>query len=194
MSGLEGARMESDNVWTYRLRAAKIPFIIIASFYLLSLITGLLSFSLYQSIFMNSLLAYVVIIAAFTIGAHVALVDYEIPQKRVIQGGVLAGLGLGLLSAFISIILLKHTALMGASVDLALAKIAASGSPLVDRAMLETTIMIGAYLSIVLSPIVNGAFGALFSWIGVLVTNKFISPESTNKALASPVKKVNKKK
>ncbi len=189
--------MESEKVWLYRWRAAKIPFFIGGGFYLLSLITAFVSFSLYQSIFMNSLLLYVVLIGAFVVGAHIALVDYHLPRKRVIQGGMLAGAGIGLISALVSIILLKNTALMDVSVNIAMAKVAASGAA-VDASMLETTIMVGAYVGIVISPLINGALGALFTWISALVTKKFVSVDQSE-ASATPimtksVKKSSKKK
>lgn len=162
------------NVWQLRLRAAKIPFIVIGIFYLLSLIFGLTSFSLYESIFMNSILGYVVFIAAFIVGAYVAFVDENIPKKRVVQGGLLAGVGVGLLAAITSIILLKNTALMGVSVDLLLEKAAALGTP-ISESIAETQIMLGAYLSILFSPLINGGLGALFAWIGTIVADRFES-------------------
>jgi hypothetical protein len=35
--------------------------------------------------------------------------------------------------------------------------------------------MLGAYISLFFSPLINGGLGALFAWIGTLVADKFES-------------------
>jgi len=178
--------MVEESVWLLRLRAAKIPFIILSAFFLLSLLAGLFSFSLYESIFMNSWLSFVITIAAFIIGAYIALIDFEIPLKRVVGGGFFAGLGIGIVATVVAIILLHNSPLLETQTNLALEKMAEAGAPPIGVETLEQNILVFSYVGFVTNPLIYGGIGALLAWLGALLAQwfekKFSGEESGKKS------------
>jgi hypothetical protein len=140
------------------------PFYLLLIWTLGAFIISIFSFSLYLSIF-SWYSNLVVSLAVFGIAGWSAVKDHKAGVKESAWSGAILGIIIGLVSAVTSILMIY---LVPAVVDYSLQQALKSGAE-ISREMLVTVSRIGAFASLITSPLINGLIGAGIAAVAGLI-------------------------
>jgi len=152
---------KKTNYWP----AIKVPFWILVAWAVAGLIIANISFSTYMSVF-GQWAALLLTVAVFAFLGYTAVKDHKLPKGDIFKAGALCGALSGLVGAVVGVIMINTVPqLTEYSVTMAVEK---AGSA-VDTAMVESWIKIGAYIQLIIGPVISAAIGGVISWITALI-------------------------
>ncbi|MBW2974778.1 hypothetical protein KY366_03600 [Candidatus Woesearchaeota archaeon] len=155
------AKKEFLDYW----KMIKAPVYVLVAWSVLGLIFGLVSFSLYASIF-SPLAGWILIIAAFSFIGWSAVKDHHQPLNIAAWSGALAGAIYGFASAVISILMFY---LVPEIIKAAISQAAQAGA---NAAAIESFMAIGIYIGLVTGPLISAVIGAIIASITAMIAKK----------------------
>jgi hypothetical protein len=154
-----------EKEFPYYWKIIKIPTFVLIAWSVLGLVLGIVSFSLYASIF-SPAVGYILMIAVFGFIGWMTIKDYKGTVKIAAWAGALAGAITGFIGAIIGILMiyfvpsLMQYAIMQAS--------QAGADAAAVQSMMETWI----YIGLITGPLFSGLIGAGIAAIAALIAKK----------------------
>lgn len=150
----------------YYWKIIKIPTYVLIAWSVLGLILGIVSFSLYASIF-SPAVGYILMIAVFGFIGWMTIKDYKGTVKIAAWAGALAGAITGFIGAIIGILMFYFVPEV---INYAIMQ--AAQQPGVDMAAVQSFMEMGIYIGLITGPLVSGLIGAGIAAIAALIAKK----------------------
>lgn len=159
--------------------AVRFPAIVFCVWIIASLIVSLVDFELYWSFFTSPWLGYSLPIVAYGAAGYIMIACRTSAENRhAAWAGALVGVITGVVSALAGIIMMNSTPLIDRTIVESMAAMPADAA--VDSATMRSMMVFFSYAGIILTPLISGLFGALFGWIGGLISRKVECCEEKN--------------
>lgn len=143
----------------------KTPTYILIAWSILSFVIGMISFSLYLTIF-SPITGWILVIAVFSFIGWTVIKDHKLTIKFAAWSGALAGAISGIVVAVIRILMFH---LVPQVIEAAIAQAAQAG---LDASAMQSFMAIGVYTGLIIAPLISGIIGAIIASLGALVATK----------------------
>lgn len=152
------ANKEFSEYWKF----IKVPTYVLIAWGTLSLIAGIISFSLYSTIF-SPLAGVILTLAVFGFIGWTTVKDHKQGVRISAWAGALAGIISGFVGAILGIFMFYLVP------EVIQATIAQAGT---EAAAIESFLKIGIYIRLITGPLFSGIFGAIISAITAFIAKK----------------------